>query len=956
MRGLPYPANMSLALSYFMFLSSLFLLSPFQLINYSLSSMHPLCRNDERFALLQFKESFIINNSNCRGPYDKFPSWTNSSCCSWDGVECDADSGHVIRLDLSWSCLYGSINSSSSLFRLVHLKKLDLSHNHFNYSQIPSRIGSLSRLTALSLSNSFFAGQIPSEISQLSKLTFLDLSCNSDDGQTFCFLGMVVSPYFKPLLELKKPHFESLVQNLTNLEYLSFSLVNISYPVPNLLANMSSLSALYLENCGLLGEFPTGIFQLPNLEYLYVWLNPSLIGYLPDFNRTSHLMSLSVMLTGFSGEIPASIGNLNSLESLLLVACNFSGLVPTSIGNLSKLTSLSLSNNSFRGKLPSLTNLNHLNDLDLSYNGFTGPIPFSLMNLTKLTVLNLASNKLQGPIPSSISGLKNLGQLDLSSNNLSGTMEFTKSSSNASFTKLMLLSLASCNLREFPQFLQNQDSLMYLDLSFNSIHGLVPHWFLNTSKETLWNLDLSHNLLTGFDQSPVVLPWSILQNLKIDSNRIRGSLPVPPLSTESYKISKNSLTGEIPPLICNQTFLRVLDLSNNNLGGKIPECLGNFSNSLSILNLGSNKFNGTIPRTWTHGSKLMMLNLGRNRLKGLVPRSMSNCAMLEILDLGNNQINDTFPHWLGTLPELKVLILGSNKFHSAIGSPKFKFAFPKLRIIDLSYNLHVGNLPWEYFNSWNAMNILDEDQLAYLHADINYDAEPLREKMPPYFSVPLMVREYYNYSMIVTNKGSRMEYPQIIDLLALIDFSHNRFEGEVPESIGTLTGLISLNLSNNLLSGHIPSSIGSLTLLESLDLSLNKLSGEIPQQLAQLTFLAKFNASYNNFTGSIPKGNQFDTFLANSFEGNPELCGNQLPRKCEGLENLLPPDNHESESLIELDWKIVLMGYGSGFMIGVVIGHIVITREHDWFVKTFGIKQLQRQRQKKRGYKTRQRE
>lgn len=99
--------------------------------------------------------------------------------CLWDGIKCNEDTSHVIRLDLTSSCLHGSINSSSSLFQLVHLEWLVLSNNHFNFSEIPSEIKNLSRLTALSLSNSSFSGQIPAELLELSKLESLDLSFNN---------------------------------------------------------------------------------------------------------------------------------------------------------------------------------------------------------------------------------------------------------------------------------------------------------------------------------------------------------------------------------------------------------------------------------------------------------------------------------------------------------------------------------------------------------------------------------------------------------------------------------------------------------------------------------------------------------------------------------------------------------------------------------------------------------
>ena len=205
--------------------------------------------------------------------------------------------------------------------------------------------------------------------------------------------------------------------------------------------------------------------------------------------------------------------------------------------------------------------------------------------------------------------------------------------------------------------------------------------------------------------------------------------------------------------------------------------------------------------------------------------------------------------------------------------------------------------------------------------------------------------DHYDYSMIMTNKHLKTKYYKIIEGLEIIDFSHNRFEGLIPKSIRTLKGFRALNLTNNIFIGHIPSSLGHLALLESLDLSHNKLSGEIPQQLVQLTFLASFDISYNNLTGSIPRGNQFDTFLNSSFEENLGLCGNPLSRKCEGPPPLTFKENLEySRSSIEIDWTFVVIGYGSGFIIGLVMGHKMSARKLDCLVNSFGIRKQKWQR------------
>ncbi|KAI9386165.1 hypothetical protein POPTR_011G162101v4 [Populus trichocarpa] len=152
----------------------------------------------------------------------------------------------------------------------------------------------------------------------------------------------------------------------------------------------------------------------------------------------------------------------------------------------------------------------------------------------------------------------------------------------------------------------------------------------------------------------------------------------------------------------------------------------------------------------------------------------------------------------------------------------------------------------------------------------------------------------------------------------------------------TPTGLWLLNLSNNIFSGFIPSSIGNLAKLEALDLSQNKLSGNIPKQLVQLTFLQFFNASHNHLTGPIPRGNQFNTFQKDSFDGNSGLSGEPLSNKCGSLKALPAPAPATGDELLGLDWKFVLIGYGSGFVIGAAIGHFVTKRKHDW-LETFRI-------------------
>nr|XP_028964592.1 receptor-like protein 6 [Malus domestica] len=925
--------------------------------------------------MLQFKDSFTIDKSASSSPfaYPKVASWTReadqnqSNCCSWDGVECHAESGRVIGLDLKSSCLYGSINSNSTLFRLVHLQMLDLSDNNFNSSEVPSRLGhDLSSLSYLNLSLSAFSGEIPSEISKLSKLSTLDMSHNNG-------------------LELRKSNMRSLVQNLTSIKQLHLSDLGIYSIVPDILVNASFLSSLNLSYCGLYGEFPVGIFHLPNLEELSLYSNIKLNGYFPTFNRTNSLKTLDVSWTNFSGELPSSIGNLHSLNCFDISNCGFDSHVPFSFGNLTqlsflemssfhevsvgqflvpdslscfgkltKLNYLDLSENNLLGNFPRfVANLTQLTFLDLSVNSLTGEIPSWLaVESTQLTYLNLRFNDLQGEVPKSLFHLRNLELLLLGFNKLSGLVEFdeftnlkklkalslsynklsvrVKSGLSVTLPKFEILKLGDCNLTEFPEFLKNQYELGALYLSDNNIHGQIPKWLWNATRETLVNLDLGSNFLTGFEENPVTIPWKNLQVFFLDNNRLEGSLPIPPQSITSYVVSDNNYSGEVSPLFCNSNYLQVLDLGNNNLSGMLPRCLGK-SSGLEMLILMYNSFHGDIPPFCANRNSLKLVGLGYNRLQGKLPRSMADCTRLEFLHIGNNQISDIFPSWLGVLPVLRGLILGSNAFHGIIGKPPTNHEFPNLCIIDLSNNLFSGMLPSKYMENWNFMKYVVANKGGqYFLVSSNVSTN----KYGAYIQ--------YSYDMIIPVKGVKLTYDHTPYDLRHIDFSSNKFEGEIPASIiGSLRALMFLNLSNNTLSGHIPLSLGNLTVLESLDLSQNELLGRIPSSLAQLTFLEYFNVSHNHLWGPIPLGQQFGTFLEDSYQGNSGLCGKPLSKKCEGSESsrLPPPSNFEEDEEsgcpFVFDWYVVLPGVISGLIVGVVAGNTLADKKHEWFVETF---------------------
>ncbi|KAJ4891513.1 receptor like protein 26 [Raphanus sativus] len=738
-----------------------------------------VCRPDQIQALMQFKSEFESSGCN-RSVY-------------LNGVQCHNTTGAVTKLQLPSGCFTGTLKPNSSLFGFKHLRYLNLSHNNFTSSSLPSEFSSLIRLEVLSLSSNSFIGQVPSSFSNLIHLTHLNLSHNELTGSF------------------------PLVTNLTKLSFLDFSYNQFSGTIPSdLLLTVPFLSHLDLKK----NRF-TGTFEVTNSSYRLVYL--------------------------------------------------------------------SLGQNQFEGKiLKPISNLINLNHLDVSSLNTSYPIDLNIFSpLKSLLVLHLSRNRL---LPSSL---------------------------NSSDIPLRLESLVMprCDITEFPNIFKTLQKLQHVDISSNRIQGKIPEWLWKLPHLSLVNL--VNNSFTGFEgSSSHVLLNSSVQLLDFAYNSMTGEFPLPPPNIIYLSAWNNSFTGNIPLQVCNRSSLAVLDLSYNKFTGPIPQCLS----KLKILNLRKNNLEGSIPDDFYNGALTQTLDVGYNRLTGKLPRSLLNCSFLRFLSVDNNRIEDTFPFCLKALPNLQVFTLRSNRFFGHLSPPdQGPLSFPELRILELSDNKFTGSLPPSFFVNWKASSLkMDEDGQIYM-GDYKH--------------------AYYVYedTLDLQYKGLFMEQGKVLTSYNTIDFSGNKLQGHIPESIGLLKALIALNLSNNAFTGHIPLSLANVTELESLDLSRNHLSGTIPRELGSLSFLAYISVAHNQLRGEIPQGPQFSGQAESSFEGNTGLCGLPLRGSCFAPPKQLQPEGEDEEEEGALNWKAVVIGYGPGLLFGLLLAHVTASYKPKWYLKIFGL-------------------
>ncbi|KAF3776891.1 LRR receptor-like serine/threonine-protein kinase [Nymphaea thermarum] len=920
-----------------------------------------LCLPSQCSALLRLKQGIQLQPG-------KLISWQKgTNCCHWEGVTCDYSTGFVIELQLSNVSdgydydLSRSNTIDSSLFELSHLRLLNLSNNMF-VAEIPTRLVELTHLTHLDLSNCQFYGQVPAEISRMTWLVSLNLSNNYGglqlrdpdfsvfvkdlgrlqqlnlDNVDISMSGKAVSlalsaslPNLQTLSLMECNIFgpiDELLLQLRSLSYLDLSSNSLSR-VPEFLVDLTSLHALKFADCNLQGNFPPGVFLLPELENLQISNNMELMVSLPlhVHLRSSRIRFLDLSSTVVSLRSFWAISKLSHLSHLELEESNLVGTIPPSWSS-SEIMVMNLHGNNLNGPIPDTFSLfSNLIHLDLSSNSLSGRIPSGLFNLPFLEVFDVSQNNLNGSIPQVLAhDLQHLRQLDLSVNQLIGDIP----SPFFNLTSLDYLNLANNRLSgQIPSSFINLPSLKTLFLRDNLLKGGIPTSLCKYSLETL---DLSNNNLSGkIPTSLFTIPS--LERLNLRNNSFDGPLPAFDSLNETTQLKflilgMNSLSGKVPSSITSLYELNKVELSSNHFSGTIDLSLflslkGLFwldlSNNPSLTVLSSNS--SFTEENDTNIPQLGYLRLSSCNVKGF-PSFLQEQYQLIDLDLSDSDISGEIPSWLWTMGNLQRLSLSNNKlngFQEPLNGTKsmgslltdFLEKVQEIRDVDLSNNEISGKIPlWLWgFGSLEFLSLshnkLDGFQeltnvTRFMGTSLRYF--PSQASTVYYLSVsdnrisgqiPTFICRYHDLQLLnmSINKlsGAIPKCLGRIGKLSVLDLHSNQLQGRIPEGFNNLE---LLNLNNNFLVGRIPKSLISCKDLQVLDLGNNELHDEFPSWLSHMTHLKVLVLRSNHFYGPIISTDSEQTLQIIDVSNN-ELSGALPPQLFNSLTAMIVSQSTE---------------------------------------------------------------
>ncbi|KAG5254874.1 leucine-rich repeat receptor serine/threonine-protein kinase [Salix suchowensis] len=297
----------------------------------------------------------------------------------------------------------------------------------------------------------------------------------------------------------------------------------------------------------------------------------------------------------------------------------------------------------------------------------------------------------------------------------------------------------------------------------------------------------------------------------------------------------SAVEGSENAVSCNCTFsngtichVTSIVLKTQNLQGSLPPDFNRFP-YLQVIDFSRNYLNGSIPREWG-ATKMTTISIIGNRFTGPIPKEIGNISTLVNFTVEFNQFSGVLPPELGNLSRLEKLHLTSNKFTGQLPA-----AFEKLTALKdfrIGDNQFTGAIPNLIQNWTNLQKLLIQ-------------GSGLSGPIPPGIAVLEKMTDLRISDL--QGNGTGAPFPPLANLkkLKTLVLRSCNIIGRIPDFVGELPVLTTLDLSFNKLDGEIPASLFGVRKADYIYLTGNQLNGTVPAWIIKDGEFV--DLSYNNF-------------------------------------------------------------------------------------------------------------
>jgi hypothetical protein len=314
------------------------------------------------------------------------------------------------------------------------------------------------------------------------------------------------------------------------------------------------------------------------------------------FCEDGKLVRLDLHGNNVSGQLTAALPS--TLRFLDLGQNRIRGTIPGQmLVSLPLLRYIDFSSNMLTGGLPNnLQTLQGLRHFSVAMNAIADQLPSKFYEWPAIEYFNARSNRIRGDLSlARLEQMPFLRHLNLRGNLFDGRLPFQRSAdgnSNSINSSLVYLDLSENSIEgTLPPDLMQLAELRYVNLASNILGGRIPGYFDHLTK--LNHLDLSANALEGSIPSTFTALVG-LQYASLVDNRLSGELPQVGMGSlrrcQSLLLSRNHLSGTLPQDLGAMVALRTLDVSRNLLSGTLPQTLETIRHTIEDINLGDNFF------------------------------------------------------------------------------------------------------------------------------------------------------------------------------------------------------------------------------------------------------------------------------------------------------------------------------------------------------------------------------